>query len=713
MPLAGYPPPLGAFPPTFERRAEQGDRPLPPGGHITGRGGDERILHLAVVEFGTARGGGVAAGQFAFFLKLLPRAAFAEPVERIARPRFTYLLQLDERLVLRLQRRAQGQWRVEHRKNGHLFAGIAQLPGHFIGGNSTPRIARQQIGPLGLYLPHLRQVVARGVGYGFMRRLIPDQPARLYAPDGTFPAEGHRQMAQVQHVAEHASHDEKRRGLFLSALIERHQMRVPHRGGGCFGLAQGGGGIVVARTRVLARFLGDQRGAERDGGCLEQCGDGEFHPEAALDSREKPHRDERMPPEVEKAVLRSDRGNTQQRFPDFGQVRLDPRAGGDETVVHIRPLETPAFLRRGGHGHIRLRDERRQRHGRDDDLRQPCRHRAAQGARPFDAADPVAQERRELLFLRGKLGRFPAVFGKGHVAFGQGGCLQPPGQPGHGEAAQLYQNVPPVIADRDVEDAVAIPGTPTRPYPGPQTPREWPVHHDGPVGHRHPEMRGCIAIDQRDGPARRKVHETCVQEMPRRDVIRKGARQAEPGNPLALPQRGFAQDVPARAKGKMRLLGGCQMPRFRGLFLQWTAGADRSGIDVPGLRCLAGRQMRFGVQLPCRAPVEAAGAADLCGEPIRPRLQDHPQGALFVVRQFQRAQEMQIGDLESLEPLRARGFGQKLHIARARQHHAAIGCAMIVQHPDAGMQRGFVNRRPLAIGLHGFQNPCPLQPAGR
>src|SRR6056297_3205317 len=145
-----------------------------------------------------------------------------------------------------------------------------------------------------------------------------------------------RQMAQVEHVAEHAR--DKEEGRFWPALAAMHRHQMGEAAGGL----RLGRGALARLLRADARL--DQARAGADGGGLEQDRDREIDAIGLADHAEEPHGDQRMPPKVEEAVLDADRVEAEKVGPETREPGLDLALGGDVIAVEIGPLESLTAL---------------------------------------------------------------------------------------------------------------------------------------------------------------------------------------------------------------------------------------------------------------------------------------------------------------------------------------------------------------------------------
>ena len=248
-----------------------------------------------------------------------------------------------------------------------------------------------------LHLAHLGDVVGRRRFKGFVRCLVTIETPRLQAVERPFGAEQARQMPQVQHVAEHARHQEERCLFAAFAVVHRHQVDKAAPGGrGRAGFAGGG----IRSTTGVADALADQRGAQGDGGCLEQHGNRELDPVGLLDHGEQAHRDQRMPAQVEEAVLDTHLIDSQELFPEADQRAFHIVARCHVVAVEVGTLEFLARCHIGLCHLAGLAHQRVQAHGRNDDLRQPRGQRTAKGVGAFVRQDALRHRVLELLFRR-------------------------------------------------------------------------------------------------------------------------------------------------------------------------------------------------------------------------------------------------------------------------------------------------------------------------
>ena len=244
-----------------------------------------------------------------------------------------------------------------------------------------------------LHLTDFGDHVARGLAQVIMRRVAPVKPARLKPEDGARVAQQMREVAQVEHVAEHPRDKEERRARPALAAMHGHEV------GKATLFGRGGDGGFAGLLRAGLRL--DERRAGADGGGLEQHRDREIHPIGAADHGEEPHRDERMAPQIEKTVLGPDLIEPQKIAPEPGEPRFDLALGGDVIARQIGPGKARAASATGAVAASGLRDERVEIDRRDKHLRAAPRAHPAERLGPLLGPDTVAQRRREPGFCRG------------------------------------------------------------------------------------------------------------------------------------------------------------------------------------------------------------------------------------------------------------------------------------------------------------------------
>ncbi len=538
-----------------------------------------------------------------------------------------------------------------------------------------------------LHLPDFGDHVARGLGEVVMRGLAAQKAARLKPVKRPLLAQKMREMAQVEHIAEHARDQEEGRAGTAFAPVHRHEMGEAARrlrGSGC-------------RARLLradARL--DQPRAGADGGGLEQDRDGEIDAIGLADHGKEPHGDERMAAEVEEGVLGPHLRNAQKLGPEPGQADLDLALGGDEIAVELGPVEPRARLRLRQR-RIGLADQRGQVERGDEHLRQVERAGAAERFGPLGGADAFAQVVQKPR-LGGAFGGVRAGL-YADLAGARRGDGKPALLPAQREIADLGQNLSLRIGEGDVEACRAASGAGIGgdAHMAQDRGRERREDPDRAIGHRHPERAALVAINQAHGPAGGDVEQRRMQDIAL--VPRGGSGQAEPRQPLAPPEAHGAQHLPARAEGKMRRLragnGGRAFPPVI------EPRADRLRVERGGGLHRQDRHLRLGQGQPAPAP----RLRGLCLEPraiargaARERQAHLARG---VVGQIEGAQEEQVADLEHRAlALRAERLGQKLDIARAGQKRRARPGAMLVEDPV----------RPAAVG--GVKAPVarPIKP---
>ncbi len=160
-------------------------------------------------------------------------------------------------------------------------------------------------------------------------------PARLEPDDLAGTSDQAGQVDEVVQVAADATDDEQgRRGRSFRTRMD-HGRRVP--------VAIG---INLGRLRHLPCL--DQPRKVLDGRTGKQRRDRKIHAELVLDAAEQPHRQQRMPAEVEEPLVRADRLDPQDLAPDRRKRRLDRgqrppdrggRTGAAQLVEQGRPVQ--------------------------------------------------------------------------------------------------------------------------------------------------------------------------------------------------------------------------------------------------------------------------------------------------------------------------------------------------------------------------------------
>ena len=137
----------------------------------------------------------------------------AEVPGRVVQLHLLHALQLHEHLVGLAQAATETrQWCVEHHDHRDLFTDGAELLGHLVGRDAAAGEAAEEVRTLGLHAADLLEVRGRHVLEAGVRLLFVAQALGLDAVDGTVGTDEHRQVTQVQDVAEHARHEEERLG---------------------------------------------------------------------------------------------------------------------------------------------------------------------------------------------------------------------------------------------------------------------------------------------------------------------------------------------------------------------------------------------------------------------------------------------------------------------------------------------------------------------
>ena len=365
-----------------QRRAEQHQRPVPPLQPVGGDAFHESRLDGDIVEL---RGGlfGIVRLDPAFFE--LPRDATTQPCNRIGKTTGAQLLHLDHQTIPQRERTAHRQGRVQHDQCRDLLARRRQLARNLQRGDPAARETAQHIGAMRLHLPHLRDVIPRGIHQIAMRRLIAIKPARLQPIEGTVRAQKMRQMPQVQDIAEHARHQEEGRARSPLAHMHGHDMgKSPLRRGRL-------GRHLALGPRHHSATLLDQRGTGTDRGRLEQDRNREIHVERLAHLGKQAHGNQRVTAQIKETVLDPHGIQPQQLLPEPGQTLFHIRLGRDKIAVELGPLETlPAGIG-STFRRIHLPDQRRQIHGRDHHLRLTRGQRPQKRLGPFLGADALGQ----------------------------------------------------------------------------------------------------------------------------------------------------------------------------------------------------------------------------------------------------------------------------------------------------------------------------------
>ena len=572
------------------------------------------------------------------------------------------------------------------------------MPGHFVGGHAAAGISRQKVGPLWLHPPDFGKIVPRRLDDVVVRGCIADQAARLHADHAAFRCKWHGHVAQVQDVAEHARHDEERCGLAPVALVEGNEELelLDFR-------RAGGRGYPLPRCALCPGLGCDQGRAGRDRRGLEQHRDRELHLEGPLHIGEKPHRDQRMPPQIEETVLDAHRADAQQVFPHLCELFLDPVARRDIAALEIRPLEALARATRGHCRLVGLGNEPCQRQGRHHDLRPVQRERPAQRLRTFGRTNALGHQIGQPLFGGGQGRLFARRNVKLHFRLGQRCGRKSAFQTLHGEIPDLDQNAPFGVGDRHVETRKAGRSL-AQPNPGPDFRRKRRMKPDRSVGHGHPKPVGVIARHQPDGPTGCQIHQTRMHQMAVRQIATPVLGERQLCQSLTLSKCRAVQHVPTRTEGQMRLLRGPQPvpgPRDRDLL-----AACRDSLQVNGIRPRLGqgRKGRLCVQLPTSPAAEAAIASDLDARRACFLAQADPDLAQGAVLDREGAKEVKIADLAAPRTAKRRGFGQYLDIAGARQDRLPGLCAVLVEKPVARRERRGIGCIAAAVGPDGFQH---------
>ena len=121
--------------------------------------------------------------------------------------------------------RRPDQFCVEQHQGGDLLSLCRQLARHFKSNQPTERVATQKVRPMRLHPANGTQVVGGHILHSILRRAPAIQASGLKPVERPVGPQRLRQMAQVEHIAEHAVHDEQR-GKHTSRL-DRHQRAPP------------------------------------------------------------------------------------------------------------------------------------------------------------------------------------------------------------------------------------------------------------------------------------------------------------------------------------------------------------------------------------------------------------------------------------------------------------------------------------------------------
>ena len=426
--------------------------------------------------------------------------------------------------------------------------------GHFIGGDPATREAAQQIGPFWLHLLQLCDVIPRGFGDRLVRLFIAIKPARLKAVEAALIPQQVRKMAQVQDVAEHASHKEERRLRPAFAVVHRHQMAEAAFGLFGFRLIR-----RIARLPRVPHAFGNQRGAGADGGGLEQDRDGEFGAIGFLDHREQTYRDQGMPAKVKEPVVDAHVPHAQQFLPETGKGAFDIRFRRGIVAFQFGAIK--ALARAAGLDMIGLTGQRIQIHRRHNDLRITQRQNPRKGADAFFGANALGQ-----VVVQAFLGRGQRVISLLRISlyFSLRQLLRRTKARGAVQLADveildLDQHRSVGIGQRDVEArAFAARAVFTGvAHPTDDLRRQRPIDTNPTVRHRHPQVLGRITIDQLHRPAGRDIQQGRMQQIA--CIILCRDWQGQIRDRFVLAKGLGIQHLPARAEIQMFALTCAQL----------------------------------------------------------------------------------------------------------------------------------------------------------
>ena len=167
--------------------------------------------------------------------------------------------------------------------------------------------------PVGADVANFSDVRGRDILDPRQRRHGPVEPARLQAEDGLVrPQESGKRVVAEDTSADSRDHEERRPA---PGGLDRDQ-----RASGC-------------RTRAPA----DEGGEALDGGDLEQGGQREEDSEPVFQLGEQPHRQKRVPAEVEETVADAHRADRENVPPDLHQLPLElvARRDPDGGLAHV------------------------------------------------------------------------------------------------------------------------------------------------------------------------------------------------------------------------------------------------------------------------------------------------------------------------------------------------------------------------------------------
>ena len=552
-----------------------------------------------------------------------------------------------------------------------------------------------------LDLAQLIDVLLRHLADRLVHRVDAVQPSQLQAVQGLLRPEASAEFAEVQHVPLRTVHQEERR---IGAV--------------CLDRYQAGPGSVHARARVAgderARGVASQQfGEGRHRRRLEEGRKPEVGRELALDAREQPERDQRVPAEGEKVVVDPHRFEPQQLLPPLRQTLLDVVSRLDEAALQRRARDADLRCRvdaqRVGDELIEDVDpDRRDDHLRD---RRPREH-APQRVHALTRRDARVQRRVQQVGARSEIvrrrpSRLVVVVRSLVRPFAKHAG---PGDATDRERLHLHEDRPVFVHDRHIERGDLI----VRPAPGRgahmavDATGERPPDPHAAVRERDEQVFGrLVAVEQRKRVARRQVKECGVQRV-LFQVLRERLREFQQRQRLVLPVVHGAEIPPARTEAQVALLFGGRLVRAKGVLALATASADR--LDAAHLVTLEREVAHLAdcVLLPGRVPQTAVRRGLVgCGPAAhRQRVaaaavaaQRHAHLARAVVGDGKRRQEAQVADLQPVagrwRPQRCAG---EFHVAGTRNERLPVGEPVLVQHPVGGRAQ-LAEVREILIGI--------------
>jgi hypothetical protein len=499
-----------------------------------------------------------------------------------------------------------------------------------------------------------------------------------------------RQVPQVEHVAEHAGHQEEGRLGPAVAGVHGHQVGVAR--------ARGGAGVRTALGVCLwAQVLTHQRRAALDGGRLEEHRDGELHAVGRLDLREEAHRQQRVPAQVEEAVLHAHLVHAQQLLPEAHQRLLHLVARGQVVHVQVRARQLEAGCRaaraltRGA-----LLHQRGQVHGAHEHLRQACGvlgrellQHAAERVLALDRANALRQEPVTQRLARGGRVIVARVVVKGDVR----GCharaegeVRATAHAPQAEALHLHEHAAARVHERHVEEHELRVGVVhhRRANPAQQLRREVVVDAGALVGHGHVERAAVVSLDEPHGPAGGDVEQRRVQPEALHFGRERG-RQGQAGEPLGGPEASLAQHAPARAEAQVRLLCRAQaglVGAHVGDVAARVDGCDLRGLERRRRGVQLERQVRLGDQHRARAAAHLHLPAHLETIATRRGAQLHEQLARLPVGHREGPHEEEVFQLEGAQlAVGAQRGARELEVAGAGDQRVTRERAVAVQDP--------------------------------